>query len=122
MTFPRLCVALAVHGNLQSDSERQPQGLRATFPGEALTWATGPGVPTAGCQSRGLNVSIEGERLPFGPTSRVPRDWQCGAGAGCSWSRARGAHLLPFIMRLLAQHIWQVNVDCSMNGCGCGLS
>lgn len=62
MTFPRLFVALALHGNLQSGFERQPQGLRATFPGEALTWAEGPAVPTAGCYGRGLNVSIAGER------------------------------------------------------------
>lgn len=67
MTFPRLFVALALHGNLQSGFERQPQGLRATFPGEALTWAEGPAVPTAGCYGRGLNVSIAGNAVAIWP-------------------------------------------------------
>lgn len=33
MTFARLFVALAVHGNLQTHFERQPRGPRATPPG-----------------------------------------------------------------------------------------
>lgn len=103
MTFPLVYVALAVHGNLPTGYEQQPRGPRATFPGEALTWVEGAGVPTAGCYGRGFKCQPRrGTRLPFGLTSRVPRDWQRGAGAGRSRSRARGAHLLPFIMRLLA--------------------
>lgn len=105
MTFACLFVALAVHGNLQTHFERQPRGPRATPPGEALTWAEGPAVPTAGCSGRALNVSLDGERgCHLARAAACPGTGSRGQGAAAPGPGPEhvAAHLLPFIMRLLA--------------------